>query len=95
MDRLLETWEMQQLLMGGMIYLGNNNGFKKMEDKYLYFKEFCVLHRNPIPTVEFYNRKSTPKNLLRVWEKHDERKKSAINRIKELMNKYNIKKTEI
>lgn len=68
---------------------------KALEKEYLFFKEFCLLHRNPQPTIEYFNRNSTPENLKKHWENYDLKKIARIRRIREMMKKYGIKKSEI
>lgn len=67
----------------------------KLDKEYLFVSELCVLHKNPTPNVEYFNRESTPKNLMRHWDKWDEYKKGRISRIKEIMAKCNIKKSDL
>ncbi len=71
------------------------NTGKRLNNEYLFFKEFCVLHRDPIPNIEHYNRESTPKELQKYWERHDALKASKISKIRDIMQKFNIKKSDL
>lgn len=68
---------------------------KKLDKEYIFFKEWNTLHRNPEPSYEYYNRESTPEILKKHWIAFDQKKADQIERIRKIMEKFNIKKGDI